>query len=91
MALTPATNRILESSLNLGTYIYDNTILTAADTLDAFVFKQNPESKEDATLQIGSAVYLWLTVDSLKLPVDSTNISVTDTVPPAGTQPQQTK
>lgn len=87
MNLDPATNRILGTSLNLGTFIYDNTILTADDTLNAFVYKQNPESKEDATLQIGSSIYLWLTVDSLKLPVDSTLIILTDTVPPAGTLP----
>jgi eukaryotic-like serine/threonine-protein kinase len=87
MSLAPATNRILESSLNLGTYSYDNTILTAADTLNAFVFKQIPESKDDATLQVGSTVYLWLSVDSTKLPVDSTNIFIIDTVPPASGQP----
>ena len=84
MNLDPATNRILSTSLNLGTYIYDNTIRTAEDTLKAFVYKQNPESLEDATLQIGSSIYLWLTVDSLKLPVDSTLFIPTDTVPVAG-------
>ncbi len=87
MNLDPATERILVASLNLGTYIYDNTIRTADDTLNAFVYKQNPESKEDATLQIGSSIYLWLTVDSLKLPVDSTLIILTDTVPPASALP----
>ena len=91
MNLVPATDRILESSLNLGTFIYDNTIMTAEDTLNAFVYKQNPESKEDATLQIGSSMYLWLTVDSLKLPVDSTNIVISDTIPPAGLLPQPAK
>ena len=84
MNLDPATNRILESSLNLATYIYDNTILTAEDSLNDFVYKQNPENREDATLQIGSSMYLWLTVDSLKLPVDSTTIVISDTIPPAG-------
>ncbi len=81
MSLEPATNRILESSLNLGTFIYDNTIKTAEDTTNAFVYKQNPENREDATLQIGSSVYLWLTVDSLKLPVDSTTVIISDTIP----------
>jgi eukaryotic-like serine/threonine-protein kinase len=82
MNLEPATNRILESSLNLGTFIYDNTIKTAEDSANAFVYKQNPENREDATLQIGSSLYLWLTVDSLKLPVDSTNVIISDTIPP---------
>jgi beta-lactam-binding protein with PASTA domain len=87
MNLDPATDKILGASLNLGTFIYDNTIRSSDDTVNAFVYKQNPESKEEATLQIGSSIYLWLTVDSLKLPVDSTLIILTDTVPPAGALP----
>jgi len=88
MTLEPATGRILDASLNLGTYIYDNTILTADDSSRAFVYKQNPESKEDATLQIGSPVYIWLTVDSAKLPNDSTKVNVPDSIP-ATEQAQQ--
>jgi beta-lactam-binding protein with PASTA domain len=84
MKLEPARNRVLSASLNLGTFIYDNTIRTSDDSLNAFVFKQNPEYEEDATLQLGSAIYLWLTVDSLKLPVDSSLIVIPDTVLPAG-------
>lgn len=80
MTLSPATDRILEASLNLGTFIYDNTIKTGDDSLKAFVYKQNPESAEDATLQMGSSIYLWLTVDSLKLPVDSTKVVAADTL-----------
>ena len=82
MNLEPARNKILVSSLNLGTYIYDNSIANEEDTLSAFVYKQNPEFSEDASLQLGSAIYLWLTVDSAKLPVDST-IIITDTIPAA--------
>ena len=85
MNLEPARNKILVSSLNLGTYIYDNTIINREDTLNAFVYKQNPEFKEDASLQLGSAIYLWLTVDSAKLPVDSTLINMSDTIPAADT------
>ena len=80
--LEPAKNRILGSSLNLGTFIYDNTIITGSDTVNAFVFKQNPEFRPDASLQLGSSMYLWLTVDSARLPADST-FMVTDTIPSA--------
>jgi beta-lactam-binding protein with PASTA domain len=82
--LDPARKRILGTSLNLGTYIYDNTIRSGDDSLKAFVYKQNPNYEDEATLQFGSAIYLWLTVDSLKLPVDSTMISVPDTLTPSG-------
>jgi beta-lactam-binding protein with PASTA domain len=80
MRLDPAKDKILSSSLNLGTFEYDNTIRKEADTIHAFVYKQNPEFKHDATLQLGYPVYLWLTIDSAKLKVDSTRI-VSDTLP----------
>jgi len=81
MNLDPARNKILISSLSLGTYVYDNTIRTAQDTLRAFVYKQNPEYNGNSTMQLGSAIYLWLTVDSTKMPVDSTLIVKPDSLP----------
>jgi beta-lactam-binding protein with PASTA domain len=80
LKLEPAKNTILYSSLSLGAFVYDNTIATADDTLNAFVFKQNPEYKETSTLQLGSGIYLWLSVDSTKLPVDSTLVVTSDTL-----------
>lgn len=80
MPLDPAKNRILESSLNLGTFIYDNTIRDKDDSTNAFVFKQNPEFKEGASLPLGSDIYLWLTVDSAKVPSDSTTTMISDSI-----------
>jgi eukaryotic-like serine/threonine-protein kinase len=85
MNLEPAKNKILFASLSLGTYVYDNTIRTGGDTIQAFVYKQNPEYREDASLQLGSAIYLWLTVDSAKLAADSTLLIISDTIPVADT------
>jgi len=81
MNLEPAKNKILFASLSLGTYVYDNSIETGRDTLNAFVYKQNPEYRDDASLQLGSAIYLWLTVDSAKLAADSTLLIIPDTIP----------
>lgn len=80
LKLEAAKNTILGASLNLGAHIFDKTVCTADDTIKAFVFKQNPEYKESSTLQLGSEIYLWLTVDSAKLPVDSTLVFSTDTI-----------
>ena len=80
MRLDPAKDKILSSSLNLGTFEYDNTIRKEADTIHAFVYKQNQEFKNDSTLQLGYPIYLCLTVDSAKLKVDSTRF-VSDTIP----------
>jgi len=84
MRLDPARNKIQISSLNLGTFIYDNTIKTKSDSINAFVYKQNPDYSNDASLQMGSSVYLWLTVDSAKLQ-SSTDVSVSDTLTPVTT------
>lgn len=82
MNLEPARKKILISALSLGTYIYDNSIVYSEDSLKAFVYKQNPEFKEDATIQLGSDVYLWLTIDSAKLTLNET--LNTDTIPEIG-------
>lgn len=82
LSLNPAKDRLMESALNLGTYIYDNSILTLHDTVNAFVFKQNPEFRQGASLPIGSDVYLWLTVDSAKMASDS-SMAISDTIPSA--------
>ena len=74
--LVDAKSTILSSSLLLGTYIFDETIKTGEDSLTAFVYKQNPEFSDETTLQLGSAIYIWLTVDSARLPVDSTMIQL---------------
>jgi beta-lactam-binding protein with PASTA domain len=84
MRLDPARNKIQISSLNLGTFIYDNTIKTKSDSINAFVYKQNPDYSNDASLQMGSSVYLWLTVDSAKLH-SAPDVSVSDTLAPVTT------
>ncbi|HPT22413.1 MAG TPA: PASTA domain-containing protein, partial [Bacteroidales bacterium] len=81
MRLEPAKDNILISSLSLGTYVCDNTIVSKQDSLRAFVYKQNPEYKDNSTIQLGSSIYLWLTVDSSKLPGGSSQIIISDTIP----------
>lgn len=75
--LEQARNEILSASLNLGAFVFDATVLTHDDSLNAIVFKQNPEYRSEATVQLGSAVYIWLTTDSLKMPSDTLS---TDTI-----------
>jgi eukaryotic-like serine/threonine-protein kinase len=83
--LEQARNEILGSSLNLGAYVFDATVLTADDSLNAFVYKQNPEYHPDASVQLGSAVYIWLTTDTLRIMTDATGADTLspecDTIP----------
>jgi eukaryotic-like serine/threonine-protein kinase len=67
LTLPGAKEQILGASLNLGAYMYDETVKTSADSTTAFVFKQNPAYGPGITAQLGSTVYIWLTVDTLKL------------------------
>jgi len=77
--LDHARNVILGSSLNLGSYVFDASVVTATDSANAFVYKQNPDYHRDATAQLGSAVYVWLTVDTLKMVSDTTSVELNDT------------
>lgn len=79
LTLDEARNEILGASLNLGAYVFDATVLTEEDSLRAFVFKQNPEYRSDASVQLGSAVYIWLTTDSLRMPSDTITADTTVT------------
>lgn len=80
MNIESARNRILGASLTFVTAIFDKTVVTGVDSADAFVYKQNPDFSPDATLQLGSSIYLWLTLDSARLPMDSANFII-DTIP----------
>jgi eukaryotic-like serine/threonine-protein kinase len=80
LSLGSAKNRILGASLTLVTSVFDNSIISGKDSTNAFVYKQNPDYSADVTLQLGSSIYLWLTVDSAKLPADSALI-ISDSIP----------
>ncbi len=83
LSLTGAKNEILGASLNLGAFMFDGTVTNATDSLTAFVYKQNPVYEPNATVQLGSSIYIWLTVDTLKLGTDTTKIPPVDSVIPA--------
>lgn len=80
LGIGAARDRILASSLNIGTFTFDSTISTAEDSANAFVFKQNPVYSEENMLQLGSSVYVWFTTDSVKLARDSTMMDQADSL-----------
>jgi eukaryotic-like serine/threonine-protein kinase len=74
-----ARSRILESSLNLGATIFDSTVETAEDSINAFIWRQRPEYSEDLQIRLGSIIDLWLSIDSTLLPVpDTIDINIPD-------------
>lgn len=60
-----AKQKCMENSLSLGVLIYDESIITATDSLEAKVWKQSPQ--KDSRLTIGSPVDLWMTLDMNKV------------------------
>jgi eukaryotic-like serine/threonine-protein kinase len=67
-----ARNRILESSLNVGATLFDGTVKTHNDSLNAFVWRQRPEHSENLQIRLGSDIDLWLTLDSTLIQVPVT-------------------
>jgi len=61
-------------------------VITGIDSLNAFVYKQNPDYYPDATAQLGSAVYIWLTVDTLKIADENTPVELNDTTTAGGAE-----
>jgi len=62
--------RILASDrfLSVGAAVHDQTILSPEDELNAIIFKQKPETGSGVTLPMGSAIDVWITLDSTKIP-----------------------
>ncbi len=59
--------QLTEARLNLGVVIYDPSVATANDTLNARIWKQMPDSELTKQVYLGSSVDIWLTVDEVKL------------------------
>jgi beta-lactam-binding protein with PASTA domain len=70
-----AKERITNRYLNLGAVIYDASFENAEDSINAFVWKQKPEFNEEALMNLGSSVDIWLTADSTKLPLPGHEIN----------------
>ena len=51
--LAQARSHITGAMLNMGVVIYDRTILTGADTLNAKVFRQRPDPELNANTELG--------------------------------------
>ena len=66
--LTEARQILTQYFLNFGVPIYDHTVITSADTVNAFIYRQRPAAGDDVMLQLGSPIDVWLTVDEAQKP-----------------------
>lgn len=68
LTLGEARNRIIEASLNIGQFKFDETIKDFKDSLDARVYSQYPVYYEPNEIYFGAKVDLWLTLNQSRIP-----------------------
>ncbi len=68
LSLEQAKDKLNETFLNLGAKIFDSSVLTGEDSVNALVYMQKPGNDKKSRLPMGDFVDLWLTVDSTKMP-----------------------
>ena len=62
-----AVDALQSSSLNVGKMVFDKTVKDYSDSLNAVVYKQEPEYSPE-TLEMGTEIKLYLTTDLRKVP-----------------------
>ncbi len=67
-------------SLNIGAQIYDSTVVSREDTLNAFVWQQKPAGDRDHRLRLGSSIDIWLTTDSSYIMPDTASVDVSEII-----------
>ena len=67
MKYLTAVNTVQDNSLNIKNLIFDYTVSDYSDSINAVVYRQIPEISEDPLL-MGTAVTLYLTTDTTKVP-----------------------
>lgn len=71
LSLKEASRSINDRFFNVGGVIYDESVLTYSDSLNARVYEQKPGAER--RIKIGSYVDIWLTVKENKFKSDSVN------------------
>ena len=53
--------------LNLGVVIYDESVVTQEDSINAVIWRQRPDNSLNSSVKLGTSVDLWITVDEQKI------------------------
>jgi beta-lactam-binding protein with PASTA domain len=76
LSLDDARSILYELTLNTGALIYDNTIISSNDSMNARVWKQSPDTFKVSSVEMGTSFDLWLTNEEAKL----NPINIEDTI-----------
>ena len=63
-----AIDAVHNSSLNVSKITFDKTVKSYSDTLNAFVYRQEPDTSSVTTYLMGSEMALYFTLDESKIP-----------------------
>lgn len=64
-----AVEAVHDHSLNIGKMRYDDTVKDYEDSLNAVVYRQVPDASDSISVNMGSAVDLYMTLDHSRVPV----------------------
>ena len=67
LTLDLARTVLVDSLLSVGAVIYDESVITKIDTLQARIWKQHPSRSESSYISIGASVDIWLTTDESRI------------------------
>jgi len=67
LTIEEADQALTDAMLNTGVFIYDESVLSSEDSLNAVIWRQRPSPKITGTVNLGSSVDLWVTVDEIKI------------------------
>lgn len=78
--LDSAKNYLNGMYLNIGALILDDELSDTTELNKTLIYRQMPESDEYSQIKLGSAIDVWLTLDSTKLPLDTINQAKLDSL-----------
>jgi eukaryotic-like serine/threonine-protein kinase len=67
LKLSDAKRKIVQAYLNIGSVVFDHSVKNSEDSLDAVVFRQNPDPLKYLNASVGTFLDIWLTVDDNKI------------------------
>jgi len=67
LTIREARNATLDALLNPGVIIYDESVQTSNDSTTARIWKQRPDPRTAGSIDLGTSIDIWVTVDKQKL------------------------
>ena len=69
-----------DAYLNIGAVIYDETVLTSDDSINALIYMQKPKADLKSTIMLGSSIDIWLTKNDTKIELDTIFLHLNDSL-----------